>query len=57
MQVGQAVAFRFDRLAHPVRHAPVRHHVEQDGARVPDQAKGPARDHAGADDACQGIHP
>ena len=57
MEIGERVAVALNRLAQIVRHAPVGVHVEQDRSGVADQAIGPTRDHAGADDSGQRVHP
>ena len=57
MEIGELVALALNGLAQIVRHMPVRIHVEQDRAGVPDQAVRPAGDDDSADDARKRVHP
>ena len=57
VQVGEPVALVLHDAPHPVCHAAVRIHVEQDGTRVPHEAVCPGRDHARAHDARERVHP
>lgn len=57
MEIVQTIPFRLDSFLKIGRHMPVRCHVEEDGASIPDQSIRPAGNDAGASDTGEWVHP
>jgi hypothetical protein len=57
MQVGDTVPVDLQTLANETLRASVGNHIEQHLAGIPDKSVRPARDHAGADEANDGVDP
>ena len=57
MQVGDAIAIRFDAAPNAGQERRVGRHVEENSTGVAHQCVGPGGDHQSADDAHHGIHP